>query len=62
MIVRRKELKVLVCTEKDRVKLVESLNLKLPVVWVRMRLSFVEGQEQWTEFIAKVKGDLARRL
>lgn len=53
---------VLVCTEKDRVKLVEPLNLSLPVLWVRMRLSFVEGQTEWEEFIARVKSDLARRL
>ena len=52
---------VLVCTEKDRVNLT-TLNLSLPVMWVRMRLGFVEGQSQWDAFIERVKGDLARRL
>lgn len=57
-----KGVEVLVCTEKDRVKLVECLNLSLPVVWVRMRLGFVEGYSQWEAFIHRVKGDLTRRL
>ena len=52
----------LVCTEKDRVKLVESLTLPLPVYWVKMGLHFVEGEPQWRAFIDRVNGDLVRRL
>lgn len=52
----------MICTEKDRVKLVESLTLPLPVYWVKMGLKFVEGEAQWQSFVERVKGDLARRL
>lgn len=53
---------ILICTEKDRVKLVESLELPLPVVWVKMKLTFVEGQTLWHAFIDRAKADLARRM
>ena len=52
----------LVCTEKDRVKLVDPLDLALPVVWIRMRLEFVEGQNLWEDFTQKVKSDLGKRI
>lgn len=53
---------VLICTEKDRVKLVESLELALPVLYIKMQLKFVEGKAQWDSFIQRAKIDLARRL
>ncbi len=52
----------LVCTEKDRVKLVDSLELALPIAWVKTKLTFVEGKSSWDSFIQRAKADLARRL
>lgn len=59
---KEKGAEMLICTEKDRVKLVESLQLALPIVWVQMRLAFVEGEVQWKAFVEKAKADLARSL
>lgn len=53
---------LLICTEKDRVKLVEPLNLGLPVGWIKMKLVFVEGKEHWDQFIQRAKTNLAHRL
>lgn len=52
----------LVCTEKDRVKLTGSLDLGMPVAWLKMQLVIVEGQEEWNAFVARAKSDLANRL
>jgi len=52
----------LICTEKDRVKLVDSLELALPILWVKMKLTIVEGKTAWDAFLQRAKGDLARRL
>lgn len=52
----------LICTEKDRVKLVDTLELALPVAWVRMKLTIVEGLPAWNAFLQRAKADLARRL
>ena len=59
---KEKGAEMLICTEKDRVKLVESLQLQLPIAWVQMRLAFVEGEIQWKAFVDKAKADLARSL
>lgn len=53
---------VLVCTEKDRVKFGAVLDLILPVVWLKMRLSVVYGKENWKMFTDKALADLNRRL
>jgi tetraacyldisaccharide 4'-kinase len=53
---------LLLCTEKDKVKLVDIQGLALPIAWVKMRLVIVEGQEQWNDFIVKVKIDLKSRV
>ena len=52
----------LICTEKDRVKLVEKLDIPLPIFWIRMKLVFVEGESFWKDFVLQVKQDLAHRL
>ena len=52
----------LICTEKDRVKLVDRLEIPLPIYWIRMRLVFVEGEVYWKEFVNQVKQDLSQRL
>jgi tetraacyldisaccharide 4'-kinase len=53
---------MLVCTEKDRVKFGAALDLILPVVWLKMRLSVVYGKESWKQFTDKALADLNRRL
>ncbi len=40
----------LICTEKDRVKLVDSLELVLPVIWIEMDIKIVAGEESWSQF------------
>lgn len=45
----------LVCTEKDRVKLPNQLNLSLPIVWVQIELSVVEGKEEWKTFLSQTE-------
>jgi tetraacyldisaccharide 4'-kinase len=52
----------LICTEKDRVKLVDALDLAIPVAWIRMKLVFVEGKPLWDQFIGQAKRDLNRQL
>ncbi len=46
---------LLVCTEKDQVKLAKNLKLPLTVVWLKAKLCIIEGQEHWTSFIEKAK-------
>lgn len=46
---------MLLCTEKDCVKLSDADSCQLPVFWVKARLSVVEGQEHWNRFIARAK-------
>lgn len=52
----------LICTEKDRVKLADSLELPLPVAWVKMQLTVVEGEMQWNAFIKQIKDTLDKSL
>lgn len=53
---------ILLCTEKDRVKIVESPQLALPLAWIKMRLTLVEGKNEWRVFIDKVRDTLKRRI
>lgn len=59
---KEKNAELIICTEKDRVKLVESLQLPLPIAWVQMRLVFVEGETLWRSFIEKAKMSLDRNF
>lgn len=59
---KAKGAKYLVCTEKDRVKLAEAVELSLPILWIRMRLKIVEGNEAWSAFIGRAKADLSLHL
>ncbi len=56
---KAKGAKFLICTEKDRVKISNSLGLSLPILWVQTSLSILEGQEHWTQFIDKAKQALS---
>lgn len=53
---------VLVCTEKDQVKFAAALDLVLPVVWLKMKLTVVYGEENWKEFTSNALESLKRRL
>lgn len=53
---------LLICTEKDRVKFSGPLALSLPVAWLQIELSIVEGKDLWDAFISKAKSDVIRRM
>lgn len=42
---------VLVCTEKDRVKLLDFPAMRLPVLWIKGEIEVVEGKSFWEEFV-----------
>lgn len=58
---KEKGAEILLCTEKDKVKIDQSYNSVLPIAWMKMRLALVEGQHEWKTFMDKVKTDLKRR-
>jgi tetraacyldisaccharide 4'-kinase len=41
----------IICTEKDRVKLQDQINVSLPIIWAQLELQIVAGQEEWKNFI-----------
>lgn len=45
----------IVCTEKDRVKLEETAQFCIPLVWVQMELQVVKGTEEWNAFLHEVE-------
>lgn len=49
---------LLVCTEKDRVKICDPLDHSLPIAWVKTKLKVVEGVGHWREFIERAKTTL----
>ena len=53
---------MLLCTEKDKVKMIDYQKLALPVAWIKMRLKLVEGESEWTNFIERIKSDLRNRI
>jgi tetraacyldisaccharide 4'-kinase len=53
---------MLICTEKDKVKIDEKAQFALPIVWLKMNLRLVEGEDEWTGFISRVKSDLRDRI
>ena len=42
--------KMLICTEKDRVKLRETFSCSLPIAWIKMKLDILVGKELWQQF------------
>lgn len=48
----------LICTEKDRVKLQDDLNLPLPILWVQLDLRIVAGQEEWQNFLKQAEAKI----
>jgi len=59
---KQKGAELLLCTEKDKVKIFDMKELALPIAWVKMRLSLVEGHSEWNNFKESVTGDLKRRI
>lgn len=53
---------MLLCTEKDQVKIEEIDALEIPIAWLQMKLALVEGKQDWATFIEKAKFDLKRRI
>lgn len=53
---------LLLCSEKDKVKIVAKANLSLPVGWVKMRLEIIEGNDIWNYFIGNLKKKLDTRV
>ena len=45
---------LLVCTEKDKVKLTPG-NFPLPIAWIRATLQIVSNQEAWSKAVNKIK-------
>jgi tetraacyldisaccharide 4'-kinase len=51
---------ILICTEKDKVKLTE-LSVQLlpvPIAWVKTHLQIIEGEDDWKDFINKIRQGL----
>lgn len=46
---------MLLCTEKDKVKLATDISVPLPIAWIKMRLKIVEGDAEWSHFIEEAK-------
>jgi tetraacyldisaccharide 4'-kinase len=59
---RQKEAELVLCTEKDIVKVNEFMETALPVGWLQMKLKIVSGSENWQAFIKKARKDLSRRI
>lgn len=59
---KEKGAEMLLCTEKDKVKIDEGAQFSLPIVWVKMRLKLVEGGDEWSGFITRVKTNLRDRI
>lgn len=57
---REKGAEMLLCTEKDRVKIPHTLGIDLPVAWLKMGLQLVEGQSDYIAFMDKVKAALKK--
>lgn len=51
---------LLICTEKDKVKLSSIPETVLPIAWLKMRLNIVEGKEEWESFIKEIKEHLPK--
>lgn len=48
----------LICTEKDRVKLHDPLNLALPILWVQLELRVIAGLEDWQHFLMQAEAKI----
>lgn len=51
---------MLICTEKDRVKFANPVKIKLPIAWLQMKLSIINGEEHWKTFVTNIKEIVSR--
>lgn len=49
---------VLLCTEKDKVKLPSSLSLAIPVAFLKIQLEVIEGLDQWQELLDRIDQEI----
>lgn len=56
----KKGAEMIICTEKDYVKLKGCFFNALPIVWLEMRTAIVFGEEHWNAFIEQAKAKLNR--
>jgi len=59
---KAKGAEMLLCTEKDKVKILDLQGLALPLAYLKMRLKLLEGQNEWTTFMDGIKTDLRNRV
>lgn len=52
---------MLVCTEKDKVKISEVSDVKLPIVWIKIEHQVAEGKQEWEQFVQQVKTTAGQR-
>lgn len=52
----------ILCTEKDFVKLDKLAIKHLPIAWMKMRLTIIEGESHWKNFTEKARENLKRRM
>lgn len=52
----------ILCTEKDVVKLDKFVLSELPIAWLKMGLTIVEGEVHWKKFMEKAKKSIRRKL
>ncbi|MBS4164839.1 Tetraacyldisaccharide 4'-kinase [Candidatus Protochlamydia amoebophila] len=49
----------LICTEKDRVKLPDQMTLSLPIAWIQIDLTVIDGQNEWDSFLAQAEAKIS---
>jgi tetraacyldisaccharide 4'-kinase len=50
-----KEAEIMICTEKDKVRLPETLTTPVPICWLQIQLSLSHGENQWNAFLQEVR-------
>lgn len=58
---KAKGAEVLICTEKDKVKIPHLANLAIPLVWIKMQLRVVQNSGEWEQFIRRIRSNLETR-
>lgn len=53
---------MLLCTEKDKVKILDIQRMALPIAYLKMHLKLLEGQQEWSNFMDGIKDNLRNRI
>jgi len=59
---QKSDAELLICTEKDRVKLDANPKVALPVAWLQIEMKVISGSGEWNTFIQKAKRDILKRI